>query len=618
MTDTLYGYYERELLFIREEAQQFAQQYPSAAGRLLLDPNGSVDPHVERLIEAFALLTGRVQKKLDDDFSQLTDGLFHVLYPHYLAPIPSFAVVQFEGEPGNAKPEGVLIQRGTGLHTQPVDDCECRFRTCYNTTLWPVEVEHAQLQTLPLSDGLHSPEGTVAALRLQLRCLGQFRFADLQLDALRVHLSGADEVVALLHGLIFHSTIGMQLRSTDKNVTATSIHIPPDRGLHAVGFDHDEGLLPYPPQSFLGYRLLTELFAFPQKFHFVDVSGWREAARQGFGQRAEVILYLNRVVEGLEQEIDKDNFRLGCCPVANLFAKTAEPIKLDHNNVSYCVRPDVHQPLATEVHSIESVMSVNPRSSTQYQPFYGLRHDTPWTEHRDEGAYWYAQRRRSMQDGDDGTDVFLHLVDRHFDPTQPADSVIVVKATCTNRDLPLKLQQAGSAIHFQLETSAPVRDIHCVRAPTAPRRPPLGRQVYWQLMSHLTLNYLSLEDDEQGCEALRDILRLYQFSHHGDPSSDAAVNQRLIDGILSVKSRRIVGRVDRSVPVGFCRGVEVTVELNPRNFVGTGVYLFASVLERFLSMFTSINSFSQLVLRVKGNDLVVKKWPRRGGEARLL
>src|SRR5271165_4057041 len=96
MSQTLYHYYERELTFIRQFAQEFAHQYPAAAGRLLLEPNRSTDPHIERLIESFALIAGRIHHKLDDEFPELTDGLFSVLYPHYLAPIPSMTIVQFD------------------------------------------------------------------------------------------------------------------------------------------------------------------------------------------------------------------------------------------------------------------------------------------------------------------------------------------------------------------------------------------------------------------------------------------------------------------------------------------------------------------------------------------
>ncbi len=478
MSNTLYGYYERELLFIREEAQQFAAQYPAAAGRLLLEQNRSIDPHVERLVEAFALLTGRVQQKLDDEFPQLTDALLSVLYPHYLAPIPSLAIVRFEAEPANAKPEGIAIEAGTRLHTQRIDGCECRFRTCFPTTLWPLTVERAELQTLPLGDGLRPPPGTVAALRIQLAAAGPLQFADLDLESLRVFLSGADEVVAQLYDLIFNSTVAMQLRSLDDNTAPKTIALSPADCLRQVGFQSNAGLVPYPRQSFLGYRLLTELFAFPYKFHFVDIGGWQLAAQQGFGHRAEIVLFLSRTLEGLEQEIDADNFRLGCCPIVNLYDKIAEPIKLSQTKNSYRVIADVHHPLETEVYSIDSVTSANPRSTTSYRPFYGLRHNSAWNPAEDEGAYWYAQRRPSMQDGDNGTEVFLQLVDTHFNPALPADSVIIAKTTCTNRDLPVRLQQAGNAIRFQLESSVPVRAIHCERAtdrptPAAPGPPGL-------------------------------------------------------------------------------------------------------------------------------------------------
>lgn len=618
MSSALYGYYERELLFIREEAEQFAAQYPAAAGRLLLEPNGSIDPHVERLIESFALLSGRIQKKIDDDFPELTDALLSVLYPHYLAPIPSMTVVQFEAEPANAKPEGIHIQPGTRLHTQKIDGCECRFRTCYPTTLWPLEITGAELQSLPLSDGLQPPSGAVAALRIQVACRGQLRLDDLQLDALRVFLNGADEVVARLYGLIFNNTIGMELRSLDENLSAKTVRLNPNDCLRHVGYGKDEGLLPYPPQSFLGYRLLTELFAFPYKFHFVDIAGWQQASQQQFGRNAEIVLYLDSSLDGLEQEIEADNFRLGCCPAVNLFEKTAEPIKVTHTKSSYRVRPDVRRPLETEVYSVDSVTSVDPKSTTRFQPFYGIRHRSPWNRDEDENAYWYAQRRQSVHDGDAGTDVDLCLVDGSFDPQTPADSIIVARTTCTNRDLPIRLQQAGSAIRFQLETSVPVKAIRCVRAPTAPRRPPVGRQAYWRLISHLTLNHLSLSDAEEGRAALQEILRLYEFSEGEEGSRSAAVNRRLVDGITALESRRTVGRVDATLPAGFCRGLEVTVELDPQKYVGTGTYLFACVLERFLGLFTSINSFSQLVLRMKGSDETVKKWPPRAGEQQLL
>src|SRR6516225_5369565 len=121
MSESLYHYYERELLFIRQLGQEFARQYPAAANRLRLEPNRSLDPHVERLIESFALLAGRIHHKLDDEYPELTDAMLSVLYPHYLAPVPSMAVVQFVLDAARGQlPEGFLIPAGSRLHTQPV------------------------------------------------------------------------------------------------------------------------------------------------------------------------------------------------------------------------------------------------------------------------------------------------------------------------------------------------------------------------------------------------------------------------------------------------------------------------------------------------------------------
>src|SRR5580693_6478477 len=115
-------------------AQEFAKQFPGAAARLLLEENRSLDPHVERLLEGFALLAGRVHHKIDDEFPELTDALLSILYPHYLAPIPSMAIVQFDLDPERAQlPDGFRIAKHSQLHTARVGGVECKFRTGYET-----------------------------------------------------------------------------------------------------------------------------------------------------------------------------------------------------------------------------------------------------------------------------------------------------------------------------------------------------------------------------------------------------------------------------------------------------------------------------------------------------
>jgi type VI secretion system protein ImpG len=621
MTESIYRYYERELLFIRQMAQEFARQYPAAAGRLMLEPNRSIDPHVERLIESFALLTGRVQHKLDDEFPELTDALLGVLYPHYLRPVPSAAVVQFVPDPARAAmKDGFTLPRHSRLRTRPVNDQPCKYRTAYPVTLWPVAVSSARVQPPPFPDALRPPSGAAAALRLTLQVQAGLKFSDLSLDRLRFHLLGDAHLGATLYEALLNNCLQVVLRDPDAPARSSMV-LPPREALTPVGFEADEGLLDYPVRSFLGYRLLTELFAYPAKFLFVDLVGLSAARRAGFGRGLEVVCFLSRTTPALEQGVDTTTFRLGCTPVVNLFEQTAEPIALTQSRHEYHVVPNVAQPLGLEVYSVDEVVAADPAvgRATQYEPFYSFRHDSSSVvTGSGPRAFWYAVRRASGREGDRGTEVYLNLVDLDFDPHQPADSTLVVRTTCTNRDLAGHLQRAGDQLYFELEAVAPLAAIRCVRSPTLPLRPPLRRGAYWRLVSHLNLNHLSIADAVEGKAALQEVLRLYDFSDPGSGQQMAEVNRLLVEGVTAVSSRRVVGRSGTGPAGGFCRGVEVTVAFDEEKYVGTGVYLFASVLERFLGLYASLNSFTQLVARTKQGEGVLRRWPPRAGEQALV
>src|SRR5262249_54427249 len=280
MSETLYPYYERELLFIRQMAQQFGQQYPAAAGRLLLEPGRSGDPHIERMIESFALLAGRIHYKLDDEFPELTDALMGVLYPHYLAPIPSMAIVQFGLDAGGSPlPTAFPIARGSYVRPRPLHDPPCRYRTCYPVRLWPVELTSARLVPPPFPAGLAPPPKTAAALILQFEAQAGMKFSDLSLQALRFFLTGDNHLVTQLDELLNNHVMQAVIRPADPGATQPSIVLTPEQAVRPVGFEQDESALPYPTRSFPGYRLLTEFFTFPYKFHFVDLMGFERACR---------------------------------------------------------------------------------------------------------------------------------------------------------------------------------------------------------------------------------------------------------------------------------------------------------------------------------------------------
>ncbi len=618
MSESIYRYYERELLFIRQMAQEFARQYPAAAGRLLLEANRSVDPHVERLVEAFALLCGRVHHKLDDDFPELTEALLGVLYPHYLAPVPSVAVAQLVPDAGQAVlQKGFLVARHSRLRSQAVNDLPCRFRTAYPVTLWPLAVSAAAVQGPPFPAAVPPPPGAAALLRIDVECLGAAKLSGLALERLRFHLHGDGQLVAHLYELIFNHALQVVLLPGDGPPSDAAITLRPEQCLAPVGFEPDEGLLPYPRHALPGYRLLTEFFAFPGKFHFVDVAGLRPACQPAFGRKLQILVFLDHGLPRLEQGVDAGTFLLGCTPIVNLFEQTAEPIPLTQLRHEYPIVPDVAHPGGMEVYSVDAVTSVDPArgATTEYQPFYSFRHGGSPDQHR---TFWYAARRPSPREGDHGTDVYLSLVDLGWQPTRPADDTLIVRTTCTNRDLPVHLQRAGERLALSLEGAAPLARIHPVRVPTSPLRPALRRGAQWRLISHLSLNHLSISDPVEGRAALQELLRLYDFAGPGSEEQRAAVTRQLIDGITAVGSRRVVGRTGGAASSGFCRGVEVTVEFDEEKYVGTGAFLFACVLERFLGLYVSINSFSQLVARTKQSEGVLRRWPPRTGYQQLL
>lgn len=605
MPDDLLTYYERELSFMRQMGAEFAAKYPKIAARLLLEADKSEDPHVERLIQAFAFLAARVHRKIDDEFPEITEALLNVLYPHYLSPVPSMSIARFVLDPDQGVlTSGYRIERGATLYTQPVGGTPCRFRTCYPLTLWPIEVASAGLDSLDRFGP--APKSAAAVIRLELRCLGGAKFTGLQLDRLRFFLQGESSLAYGLYELLFNNACEVRFRALggqkDQKPTVLS-----SRCFRAVGFDPEEGMLPYTARSFLGYRLLQDYFAFPEKFLFFDLCEMDRAVAAGFGDGMEVLIFLDRVPR-MEQPVVKETFQLGCAPIVNLFDQIAEPIRLDHAQTEYRVIPDVRRQNATEVYSVDAVTTTSPEleEPIQFQPFYSFKHAVSREQQK---TFWYASRRPSPRKGDSGTEVYLSLVDLDFQPSLPAVETLTIHTTCTNRDLPGKLPFGGEHGDFELEGAAPLSRIRCLRKPTETLRPALRRGAQWRLISHLSLNYLSL--CEGGRNALQEILKLYDFS-------DSSVIQQQIAGITHLTSRQVVGRPASMPWNGFCRGLEVTVQFDEEKFVGSGVFLFASVLEKFLGLYTSLNSFTQLIATTQQREGPLKKWPPRAGEQILL
>jgi type VI secretion system protein ImpG len=611
MSDVLLPYYNRELSYLRRLGAEFARAHPKIAGRLRQGSDGTEDPHVERLIEAVAYLNARTRFKIEDDFPEITDALLGVLYPHYQVPVPSMAIVQLGLDPEQVDvTTGYAVPQDTALDTESIQGEPCRFRTCYPVTLWPVDVRSAKLSGPPFQAPSPPYLPQVAAvlhLVLQTRA-PSLTFAALAPGFLRFFLKGQAQHIYSLYELLFNCTLGVALAKSPDDPAPFLL----DKScIQPVGFERDQGLLPYRARSFLGYRLLTEFFAFPAKFLFFDLAGLDGTALRQVGNRLEVFLYLNRSLPDLERNLSGDMFRLGCTPMVNLYRQRAEPIQLTHTETVYRVIPDARRPLAHEVYSIDRVTALSPDEETaEFLPFFSVKHAADGSQR---SRFWHSTRlpaEGATAKGDRGTEVFLSLVDLEFQPSAPADWTLDVETTCLNRDLPHRLPFGGGQPHLQFtEGGAMVTSIVCLTPPTPTLRPALKQGALWRLISHLTLNHLSLVDGD-GAEALREVLALYDFA-------DSEETRAVIAGVARVHSRRVAARAG-SGEGAVCRGVEVALHLDEKRFAGSGLFLFASVLERFLALYCTVNSFSRLVLSVEGRKGEMRRWPPRMGEKILI
>ena len=613
MRDELLSYYERELVFLRQMGAEFATRYPKIASRLQLEANRCEDPHVERLIESFALLAARVHLKLDDEFPEITQALLNVVYPHYTRPIPSATIAQFVLDASRGKVTTAIdIPRDTTLFTRPAGGVSCKFRTCYETKVWPLEIAAAQWSTPDRVDPPIKAPNRAAALRLDLKCTPGSKFSDMRPNKLLFYIAADSNVAYTLYEVLSNNCREVLLRDPRPKFRSRPIPLRSDC-IRMGGFSSEETLLPYPKRSLEAYRLLHEYFSFPEKFLFFELSGLEALAEAGFEDTAEILFLfdafeLSARQEYLEAGVNQTTLRLGCTPVINLFNRNAEPILLTESNFEYPVIADLRSDTRTEVFSIDQVLCTKEKSGESFEvpPFFGFRHTG---QRQSSSAFWHGTRRPIPGDPDGMTEIWLVLANLTGQPVRLPMDTLSLSCTCTNGDLPSRLILSGDGRDFELDAAAPLDRITALHKPTPSVRPTAAGDALWRLISHLSLNYLSLVED--GREALQEMLRLYQFS------ARVHLDQQ-VEGIMNVNSRRQFARVVADHGISYVRGMKVDLTLDEDRFVGGGAYLFSAVLEQFLAQYVSMNSFSQLAVATRQRKEVMREWQPRAGNRMLL
>jgi type VI secretion system protein ImpG len=619
MDPRLLEYYNRELQFVREMGAEFAEAYPRIASRLGMDGLECADPYVERLLEGFAFLAARVQLKLDARHPDFTQHLMEMVYPHFLSPTPACAIVEFAPD---MKEGGVhtghLVKRDSSLRSPLVkgERTACEFRTAHDVTLWPLTVTEAKYLS---GSGALSTQGIVTdgrvrtAIRLRLKAAAGVNIKSLPLKSLTFYLKATPDIAHRIFEQVTADCVGAYVRGTR---AGSSVHFVPAKSVRPAGLDDSEALLPVTRRAFQGYRLLQEYFSFPERFLFFTLHDLAPAIRACDGDEMEIYLAMERAQPGLENAVDAAHFRLYCTPAVNLFPRSVDRVHVSATETEYHLVADRNRPMDFEIHSLGALEGIGAggESIARILPFYSVSHGT---SRQSASVFYTVQRRPRLQSprqqqsgarsGYVGSECFISIVDSAQRAVTSEIRQIDAQAFCTNRDLAVQISTGQGRTDFTVEGGAPVESVRCLSGPSYPRQSPAFGATGWKLISHLSLNYLSLVDraPENGAEVLRDLLALYA------DSNDAAA-QRQIEGVRSISYAPVVRRVPMVGPISYGRGLDISLTVDEASFEGAGIVALGSVLERFFARYVSLNSFTQMRLRSSGRG-DVKTWPVRVG-----
>jgi type VI secretion system protein ImpG len=640
-------FYNRELALLREQAGEFAQEYPGVAERLGGLLSDRVDPMIGGLLEGSAFLAARVQLKLKHEFAEFTTNLLDQLVPHYLAPTPSALLAQVQPKFGDpALRDGRIIPRGAYLdaaYRELERNIACRFALAAPIALWPFEIVNAEyfaapgpLQALGLPVG---PECS-AGLRLQLTVRAaersedeppdsesqtrpELRFSACRVKNLTVHFLGHESDAVALYEQIFAHCRGVFFRYLDSFGDPVVVNGSEEMA-RQIGFDEDEALIANDKRMFRGFDFLREYFTFPRRFLGFSLQGLGAVAPKLVAKTIDIVLVFDDSNARLAAAVRKDFFALYAAPAVNLFEKTLDRIAVKSNQHEYQIVPDRSRTLDFEPNRIVNVFAHIPGlvQKVAVEPLYTAAAGRSasglcYTVRRLPRRRTAEERKYGHKSDYTGIDMFLSLGERS-DPAEVARvAELSVQALCTNRHLTehLPVGEGGADFRFLDDVQLEVR---CVAGPTRPLEPILTSMagkiegasigdVAWRIVNILSLNHLGLVQRAAGesAKSLKEMLALFA------DMSDSAT-ERKIRGIRSVDSRPIVRRVRRAHGVGAARGTEITLLIDDKSYEGSGPFLIGAVLDRFFSEYVGLNHFTQTVIRTSERGEIMR-WPPRLG-----
>ncbi|OQY29373.1 MAG: hypothetical protein B6244_03945 [Candidatus Cloacimonetes bacterium 4572_55] len=600
-------YYEREKRYLHEVGREFAERYPDKARFLSLGDSQDADPFVERMLEGFSFLAARIHQTLDNEIPQHTEGLFNLLWPHFLRPIPSLAMLEFT--PKDTLQESLTIHKGAEIWARGKrreEPSEYRFVTTRSVTVHPLTLTDAYLEWKADRVGKSR-----AIIKFELKRNGNFD--KLRLNPLRLHFTADRSVSSTMLLFFIHHLVKANVMVSEKEEPSQTILTLRKKDIQPGGFGSDqddpsqnEGLLPYSDHSFSGFRYLQEYFSFREKFWCIDIHGLDQLRPPKGCDQFQIVFFFDREYPN-SQSFGRNDIRLHCTPIVNLFHSPTDPINLDHKLSQYRISPRSRSRDHIEIYRTEKVSGFDRTTGKRYEylPFFSFETHHRLSQGNKKQRYFTTAIERSPSGR---YDTFISLFG--FDYTDVKSETISLDALCTNGSLPSEYLGPGRIQHPGPDFPNLVTFSNLTK-PTRDYHPPLYKEkggyqdtiknYFWQLISHLSLNFMTLAHPD----AMVSLLKLYDWVKSGD-------NQRCIESVTRV-SWKPVDRIHRGTVI---RGVEVTVNVKEDHFAEEGdLFLFGLVLSHFFSLYATVNSFVRLKIVSANHEYRYEEQPDERGKS---
>ncbi|MDP2573521.1 type VI secretion system baseplate subunit TssF [Vibrio penaeicida] len=593
MSDSLLSYFEQELRFIRSEASQFTERHPGAAHALGIRKDSIDDPQVARLIESVALMNGKLQQRLDESYPELTESLVNLLFPHYLKPVPSYSMLDFDiAEDANAKH---CIPKGTEFDVSDGSDEPVVFRTTEDLDLFPITVTSAEVLFAPFD--MAKPAGAESAkamLELTIDATDEgIELSELGIDRLKLHLKGESHFALRLYDVIAQGIAQVCVCNNDTCFTLGQSAMQP------IGFDAEDTILPYQAASFGGFKLLTEFFMFSERFQGFTLDLGNVISKTT-GSQFRIQIFLNEVSVDMARSLQAHHFSLFCTPLVNLQSKVSEPVQIDFSQKQYPIHLDSGQGSDLEVFSVDDVLDVTEGEPFSVSQIYGEKYNDA------ECALRWQLVQNTHERGVLSSSLKVADLDHVSATSEPRIWSVTTTASDGVRagSLPVTSQ-----ISCRDSLTIPA-SMTLLRRPTLPVRSRDTNKNVWALLCHLHFNYHAILGTDNPIATLKNVFELYNHNQ-------AVQNHVYIESLHKIEQEQVVAPIRVSGKTCFAYGTKISITLDAANVNG-GISMFGYLLDYFFAYFAGFNSFTQVDIYLEGQDGVYLSFPRRTGCKSLL